>query len=109
LGQAAPLISSLTSASITDVVPYTPAVSVIGYVTDSSGTTEYTPADLFASYIGGNTGYTTAIFPDNPGEVYVAYAFGLDTSLTVTKGFDNVTGYGSPRGTAFIDAVAAKK
>jgi len=109
LGQAAPLISTLTSASITDVVPFTPAVGVTGYITDSSGTTVYTPADLFSGLIGTNTGYTTAIWPLDGGEVDYAFAFGLDSTLTVTTGWDNVTGYGSPRGEAFINAIAAEK
>jgi subtilase family serine protease len=109
LGQASPLISTLTSAALTDVVPYTPGVAIDGFITDSAGTTEYTAADLFAGLIGGNTGYTTAIWEVDGGLVDYGFAFGLDSSLTVTKGFDNVTGYGTPRGTAFINAVAAKK
>ena len=36
----------------------------------------------------------------------IAIAFGLDSSLTVTKGWDNVTGYGTPNGLTFLDAVA---
>jgi len=31
--------------------------------------------------------------------------FGIDTSLTVKKGWDNATGFGTPYGLAFIDAV----
>jgi hypothetical protein len=37
----------------------------------------------------------------------LAYGIGLDSSLTVTKGWDNVTGYGTPAGLGFIEAAAA--
>jgi subtilase family serine protease len=109
LGEAGAIMPTLSSSELTDVVPYTPAVSVTGFITDKSGTTEYTSPDLFAGLIEGNTGYTTAIWPAVPGEVDYAFAFGLDSSLTVTKGFDYATGYGTPRGENFINAVAAKK
>jgi subtilase family serine protease len=35
-------------------------------------------------------------------------SFGTDTSLTVTRGWDNVTGFGTPNGMAFIEAAAGR-
>ena len=32
--------------------------------------------------------------------------FGTDSSLTVTQGWDNVTGFGAPNGLPFIEAAA---
>jgi hypothetical protein len=40
------------------------------------------------------------------GGVDDAISFGLDSSLTVTKGWDDVTGYGTPYGLTFLNAVA---
>jgi hypothetical protein len=37
---------------------------------------------------------------------YMTLTFGTTSSLTVTKGWDNVTGYGSPVGLPFITAAA---
>jgi hypothetical protein len=39
--------------------------------------------------------------------VYDATVFGTDSSLTVTHGWDNVTGWGMPNGYTFISDVAA--
>jgi hypothetical protein len=33
--------------------------------------------------------------------------FGIDASLTVRHGWDNATGYGTPNGLTFIDAIVA--
>jgi hypothetical protein len=37
------------------------------------------------------------------------FGFGLDTSLTVKRGWDNATGWGTPHGLAFINTVTAEK
>jgi len=36
-------------------------------------------------------------------------SFGTDSSLTITKGWDNVTGWGAPNGATFINDAAAAK
>jgi len=33
------------------------------------------------------------------------WTFGTDSSLTVTPGWDNVTGVGTPNGAAFVNAI----
>jgi hypothetical protein len=38
----------------------------------------------------------------------LALTFGLDSSLTVTTGWDNVTGFGEPNGLPFIQGVTGK-
>ena len=40
---------------------------------------------------------------------YLDLSFGTDTSLTVTPGWDNVTGMGVPNGLSFINAAAKAK
>ena len=52
--------------------------------------------------------YSALWFDQNiPG--YVILSFGTDSSLTVTPGWDNITGWGVPNGWTFITAAAAKK
>ncbi len=106
LGQAAPTIAALKSG-LRDVVPHNNAGDITGSVTTSSGTTDYTTLQIFDGAVEGNTKFVGALW-DLPA-IQAAYAvgFALDSSLTVTKGWDNATGFGTPDGLAFIKAVAA--
>jgi len=103
LGQAAPTIAGLTTG-LTDVLPLTSPTNVAGTVFDSGGATYYSATGLFADLYNGTT-FTSALGQLGPG-AYLAISFGLDSSLTVTHGWDNVTGYGTPNGVAFLNAVA---
>jgi subtilase family serine protease len=105
LGQAAPLIASLPYGSIQDVLPASDSSghNVAGTITDSSGTTKYTAADLFGTLLEGNTKFTSAFWPDF-GDL-IDFGFGIDSSLTVRHGWDYATGYGTPYGITFINAV----
>jgi hypothetical protein len=40
---------------------------------------------------------------------YADFGFGIDSSLTVGNGWDNATGFGTPNGPTFINAVASSK
>jgi len=109
LGQAAPVIAKLKSGQIRDVLPTSALTDydVSGTVHDSSGTTFYSVTGLFAGWLYSTTDFTSAIW--NPySSLGVAISFGTDTSLTVTKGWDNVTGYGEPNGLPFIQGVTGK-
>ena len=110
LGQAAPAIAALAEGSIQDVLPTTPSTvsNPAGVVFDQNGSTYYSAASLFTGSLFTNTGFTSGIWPYVGGDTYAVIGFGLDTSLTVTPGWDNVTGYGTPNGMAFINAVTAK-
>ena len=103
LGQAAPTIAGIKSGLI-DVLPLSSPTNVAGTIFDASGATFYSPTGLFDGLYNG-TDFTSGI-GNFGGGVYQAISFGLDTSLTVTKGWDNVTGYGTPNGLAFLNAVA---
>jgi subtilase family serine protease len=103
LGQAAPTIAGLKTG-LTDALPLSSPTNVTGTVYDSAGATFYSANDLFDGLFNGTT-FTSAVGQLGPG-AYLAISFGLDSSLTVTKGWDNVTGYGSPNGLAFLNAVA---
>jgi subtilase family serine protease len=127
LGQAAPIVSTLTSGEITDVLP--PAASfdkydVAGSITDSGGTTDYTSTEIFteAENVDGTgdlslytqKAFLSAVWPyvpstaSNDGGIYVVLSFGTDSSLTVKSGWDNVTGWGEPNGLPFIEGVTGK-
>jgi subtilase family serine protease len=106
LGQASPTIAALKSG-IVDVVPFSKPDDLHGSVTDSHGTTDYSADALFASALPAKLNVFAALWNQPQYEDALAYGIGLDSSLTVTKGWDNVTGYGTPAGLGFIEAAAA--
>jgi len=108
LGQAARAIAALPYGGVQDVLPKTDssANNVTGTITDQNGTTTYTADDLFAGFLYGNKNFTSAWSSEGGGE-YLDFGFGIDSSLTVKRGWDNATGWGTPYGLAFIDAVTA--
>jgi subtilase family serine protease len=108
LGQAAPVIAALPYGGVQDVLPTTDssANNATAVITDQNGTTDYSAADLFAGVLYGNKHFTSALWPDGP-DFILDFGFGIDSSLTVAKGWDNATGYGTPYGLTFINAVTA--
>jgi subtilase family serine protease len=108
LGQAAPLIykSAAGTSAIHDVVPLSSPTNVAGVIFDSSGATFYS-SDSLLPPLYTTTQYYSAFW--NLGGEYVDLSFGTDTSLTVTKSWDNVTGWGVPNGLSFINAAAKAK
>jgi len=126
LGQAAPTIARLKSSQIADVVP--PPASITQYNTIgvlTNGVTEailspaeiyteaenfYPPPDLLSLY--SQTHFLSVVWPGafgyKPSVFDAAVSFGTDSSLTVTRGWDNVTGWGEPNGLPFIQGVTGK-
>ena len=107
LGQASPTIAALKTGII-DVLPLTAAFSAV--YTDSTGTTKYTANDLFANFVASNN-FTkqkllATVYDQPQYQQSAAVTFDFDTSLTVTPGWDNATGYGTPYGLDFINAAA---
>jgi subtilase family serine protease len=124
LGFAAPAVAKLKAGQITDVVP--PAASLNQYdvassITTATGTTTTTPASLFDTALDTATGATgdlnlysqtsflSTLVPLIPGFFDIVLSFGTDSSLTVTPGWDNVTGWGEPNGLPFIQGVTGRK
>jgi subtilase family serine protease len=103
IGQAAPLIASLPHGAVTDILPLSSPGNLSGTIIDSSGSTFYSPSSLFTPFLYTTEGFISADYPAGPG-VALAIAFGMDSSLTVTKGWDNATGFGVPNGVSFIEA-----
>ena len=83
--------------------PYDP----IGEVSDSRAVTLYSADNLFSGLLYSQTEFPSAIWPLDS-EVAVVLSFGTDTSLTVTEGWDNVTGWGEPNGLPFIQGVTGR-
>jgi subtilase family serine protease len=108
LGQAAPIISKMPAFAIRDILP----IKVKKTNTTGSilfrGTqlTNYTAAQLLGVEQTQPNGFvgTLILSGSVPFTGYSVIGFGIDTSLTTTQGWDNVTGYGVPNGLLFVDA-----
>jgi len=109
VGQAGPAVAKLKAGQITDVLPTSglETADVSGTVFDSNGAAFYSPTVLYTGLLGTQTSFLSAIWPLSSFES-VAISFGTDSSLTVTPGWDNVTGYGEPNGLPFIQGVTGK-
>lgn len=110
LGQAAPIIAQLSSPALLDVVPVKSPTNVFGDVVDKDGYTHYAPRDLVPPV--SEPKFVSAFYPIYDGKTpsrYDVLSFGTDSSLRVEKGWDNVTGYGTPGGLAFIREAATYK
>jgi subtilase family serine protease len=105
LGQAAASLYTLPTSAITDIVPHSSKTNVTGVVTDSSGKTKYSAAEL-AAPLENTTSFKSALwnYPLYEDTAYLL-TFGTDSGLTTAPGWDNVTGLGVPNGSEFIKAL----
>lgn len=103
LGQAAPYLYSMPKGTITDILPYSDTSNVRGSVTESKTMSTTYHSWVIANVPEGTPFYSA--FWDYPFADYTTYvlSFGTDSSLTVTEGWDNVTGVGVPNAKAFAD------
>ncbi len=106
LGQASPTIAGLKSG-VVDVLPASSPDNITGSITDANGTTDYTAKMLFAGAYNHNQSFLATLYPLPQSSAAVSLGFGLDSSFTVTPGWDNATGFGTPDGLNFINAAAA--
>lgn len=93
LGQAAVFVATASPSVIRDVLPLAGPANVSASITDPTGTTDYSAVQL-AGPLGATTAFASVLF--NDGGIYADLTFGTDSSLTVTPGWDDVTGYGTP-------------
>jgi hypothetical protein len=93
----------MPSSTITDIVPVGSSTNVTGTVTDASGITYYSAADL-AQPLDGTSVFYDALWnePVNQGTV-ILFTFGTDSSLKTAPGWDDVTGVGVPKPKPFAD------
>jgi subtilase family serine protease len=106
LGQAAPIVSKLSTSALFDILDYSAGYNPRGEVADAKGTIHYGP-DALVQPLFDTKKYFSAFYPVPSGTWYV-FSFGTDTSLTTGPGWDNVTGYGVPNGLNFINQAAAQ-
>jgi len=107
LGQAAPYLYSLPAGAVYDIVPFSSKNNVTASIQESTGTNKYTAAQVagvssgkFISAIWDYADYEDTAF---------AISFGTDSGLKTAKGWDNVTGVGTPNAKAFADSFAPAK
>jgi subtilase family serine protease len=105
LGQAAPYLYSMPAATIRDVLPLSSKNNVIASMQEATGITKFSAPQVAWDTTGVK--FISAIW-DFAWDEYTAYdmTFGTDSSLTVKKGWDNVTGLGTPNAQAFADYFA---
>jgi subtilase family serine protease len=103
LGQAAAYLYSMPAGTITDVVPVNSTTNVTATIVDSTATTKYT-ADQIAAPLQKTTKFISVLwdYPLYQDSTFLI-TFGTDSSLMTAKGWDNVTGMGTPNGKAFAD------
>ncbi len=106
IGQVAPLLPGLQGAPLTDIVPFTAqepkmTATLQGKPVDTPDVT----FDALALLPEG-VDDIEQIFVVRPVFSMTIFTYGLDTSLNTAVGWDNMTGYGEPNGTIFLDALA---
>jgi subtilase family serine protease len=89
LGQAAPYIAA-GSPYFVDVLPVSDVYNTTGHI----GSTYYSTFDL-SEPLENTTSFGSALWNYGGGAFY-NLTFGTDSSLTITAGWDSVTGYGTP-------------
>jgi len=113
LGQAAPIIATMSSNAIQDIKPVVANVNnTVGTMTVNGGApVSEGPADLLGLTSTQPQGFVGAIYNYANIGYYFDFSFGTDTSLMAAAGWDNATGWGVPKGLGFIQEAAkqAKK
>jgi subtilase family serine protease len=107
LGQAAPYLYSLPAGAVYDIVPVTSKANVSASIQESTGTNKYTAAQV-AGVSSGK--FVSAIWDyADLQDTALVISFGTDSGLKTAKGWDNVTGVGTPNAKAFADSFAPAK
>jgi hypothetical protein len=102
LGQAAPYVYSRPAGAVYDILPIGSKNNVTASIQESTGTNKYT-----AAQVGGVSSgkFVSAIWDyASFADTALVITFGTDSGLKVTKGWDNVTGVGTPNAQAFADS-----
>ncbi|MBV9572828.1 MAG: S8/S53 family peptidase [Acidobacteriales bacterium] len=106
LGQAAPYLYSLPSNAIQDVLPVSSPNDVHGKIFNPPNPVLIESASDLAQPLYNTTSFLSALYYGASTRWY-DLTFGTDTTLTVTPGWDDVTGLGTPNGVKFVNAVVA--
>jgi subtilase family serine protease len=104
LGQAARKLYHLRGG-VHDVLPVGSDFDVQGITETLSGPTYYSPWEL-AAPLGVTHRFFSALYNSPFSTSWFVVTFGTDSStLATTRGWDNVTGVGTPRGRPFVEEV----
>ena len=106
IGQIAPLLPGLAGTAINDILPLTAADPKMSATLRGKPLTtpDVTPDAL--ALLPEGVDAIEQIFVVRPVFSMTIFTYGLDTSLTTTAGWDNMTGYGEPKGGAFLAGLA---
>jgi subtilase family serine protease len=105
LGQAAPYLYRMPKGTITDVLPHSSPNNVTATIQESNFLINtYTAAQLAAPLENTTSFYSALVDVLLTQDTTFVLTFGTDSGLTITPGWDNVTGMGTPNGKAFADA-----
>jgi subtilase family serine protease len=105
LGLAARSVYRMGPNAIQDVQPVGSRNNVTGVIRTGDTQIRETAADL-AQVDSSNGPFFSALYNSPYSTRWFVLSFGTDTSLTVRRGWDNVTGLGTPNGQNFVEAAA---
>jgi hypothetical protein len=90
--------------AVTDVLPIGSPTDVTATYKESATVTDTYSAAQLAAPLENTTKFYSGLwaYPLTQDTTYVV-TFGTDSGLTTTKGWDDVTGVGTPNGQAFAD------
>lgn len=106
-GLAGPYVYSMPAGAINDILPASPytATNLNGTLMTGGPPTFLSPAAISTPDV--NTQFTNAFYQGTSTRWY-GISFGTDSTLPVTKGWDPVTGVGTPNAIPFINGVLAQ-
>ena len=111
LGQAASYFYTMPVGTITDILPQASPTNLTGTIQDSTGLHHYSAAQLVEPPVfplSLPTGFRSFLVQNPVDLEWDVISFGTDSTLKVTKGWDNVTGLGTPNPEAFVNFFAPK-
>lgn len=106
LGQAARSIYNLPSDAISDITAEGSPLDAAGIITDGRKQLFEGPYQLVMPE--SPEPFLSALAEGSDGAWFVI-SFGTDTSLTTNRGWDNVTGLGTPNAVQFVNAFAPRR
>jgi subtilase family serine protease len=107
IGQAAPILYELRDDAINDVnVPFVDTLlNVSGLIIAPPSLPVFETSTELAQPLQNTTRFVSALYQSRNTTRWYALTFGTDSSLTTERGWDNVTGLGTPNGEEFVDGV----
>ncbi|HVP54268.1 MAG TPA: S53 family peptidase [Candidatus Eisenbacteria bacterium] len=107
-GLAAPYVYFMPTGAINDILPASPYTAKNLNGTLMTGGPPIFESAVAISTPDINTQFTNAFYQGTSTRWY-GLSFGTDSTLPVTKGWDPVTGVGTPNGTMFINGVLGQE